>query len=234
LGFSKKPKPEGGVALDIVLYCQTQGRARFTCAQAGCQDCIAALLREHAGLISFVILKQRIGNAEGVDLTQVGRIALWYAIEHYDLDRGVSFSTFAYLTIQHRVWHEIARASKLVGWLEAPPHQDQFEELNAAWQRSQLRGILEEGLAQLTERQRLVVEAYYGWDGEPQTLQEIGDALHLSKRRIGQIRDEALILLRLPGFSIYLRSLYERHNRQDYRKTLDRGWKWQRRYRGRE
>jgi len=50
--------------VEIVLYCQTEGRGRFACAQAGCQDCLNALLREHEKLVHFVIGRQRLGQAE--------------------------------------------------------------------------------------------------------------------------------------------------------------------------
>ncbi len=41
--------------MEIVLYCQTEGR--FACAQAICQNCLNALLREHEKLVHFVICR---------------------------------------------------------------------------------------------------------------------------------------------------------------------------------
>ena len=220
--------------MEIVLYCQTEGKGRFTCAQAGCQDCLNALLREHEKLVHFVIGRQRLGQAEWAELAQVGLIALWYAIEHYDVERGTRFSTYAYRIIQHRLWYAIACASRAAGWLEAPPHQDRIGELNAEWQCAQLRAVLEESLAGLPEQHRQVLELHWGWDGQaPQTFTQIGQDWQLSRQRIQQIHTEALILLRTPGLSIQLRSLSERHNREAYRAALQKNWKWQRRYRGR-
>ena len=221
--------------MDIVLYCQTQGRERFACAQAGCQDCMAALLREHRGLVSYVMRRQRVWLEDWADLTQAGQIGLWQAIRDYDIDRGIRFSTFAYLVIKHRLFREVELASRPAGWLEAPPHQDQIGELNTEWQRAQLRAALEESLAVLPEPKRKVVELHWGWDGSaPQSFTQIGRDWHLSRQRIYQIHSEAMILLRSPGISLCLRSLEERHSREEYRKALRKNWKWQRRYRGRE
>lgn len=221
--------------MDIVLYCQTEGDARFACARAGCQDCMAALLREHKGLISLMLRKQCAGQAEWADLNQIGRMALWYAITHFDLNRGIRFSTFACLVIQHWVWAEVARVSRKAGWLETLPHQDQVDEVNRAWELAQLREALEEGLEELSARQRLVIERHYGWDGSnPQKMDEIGEELGVSGGRVSQIHMEALMLLRRPGLSIQLRSLCERHSREEYRVSLRKNWAWQRMYRGRK
>jgi RNA polymerase sigma factor (sigma-70 family) len=235
LGFERNQNPEGGVAVNIVLYCETKGEERVACAQAGCEDCLAALLRENDLLIYTIISRQWIREAEGKDLRQIGRIAFWYALQHYDPQRGMRFSTFAWMAIRHRVWQAIAQATKLKGWLETPLHQDQIGELNAEWQRVQLRRALEEGLADLSERQRQVIEWYYGWDGaEARTFAEIGRDWQVSRQRIREIHDGALVVLRVPGLSIQLRSLSERHSRAAYRAALQKNCKWQRASRGRK
>ncbi len=220
--------------MTIVLYCETRGEARLVCAQAGCEDCLAAILRENQALICAVIRGQWLGQANGVDLTQVGRIALWYAVRRYDPQRGVRFSTYAWKAIRHRVWQEVARVSKATGWLAAPPHQDQMGELNGEWQRAQVREALTESLMCLSERQRQVIELHYGWQGgAPQSLREIGQAWGVTYQRVSQIHQEALILLRAPSLSIRLRSLAECDGRKDYREALHKNGRWQRRYRGR-
>jgi RNA polymerase nonessential primary-like sigma factor len=52
-------------------------------------------------------------------------------------------------------------------------------------------------LAQLDEKERLIIERRFGLgDEEPQTLAEIGSQLHLSRERIRQIEERALGKLR--------------------------------------
>jgi RNA polymerase sigma factor (sigma-70 family) len=51
----------------------------------------------------------------------------------------------------------------------------------------------------LGERERTVLRARYGFDGPPQTLQEVGSELDLTAERVRQIQEHALQTLRLAG-----------------------------------
>ena len=82
--------------MDIGNGCHSLGVARFVCAQAGCPDCLGTLLRENKGLIHSVIRQQGMIGIEFMDLSQEGRIGLWYAIQHYDPERRTTFSSFAW------------------------------------------------------------------------------------------------------------------------------------------
>jgi RNA polymerase sigma factor (sigma-70 family) len=65
----------------------------------------------------------------------------------------------------------------------------------AVVERTQLSG-LREHCQQLSERERHVVYAHFGLDGEPRTLREIAEELSLSVERVRQIEDAALTRLR--------------------------------------
>jgi DNA-directed RNA polymerase sigma subunit (sigma70/sigma32) len=102
------------------------------------------------------------------------------------------------------------------------------------WQNAQIHEALEEGLSELSEREHLVLSLHYGWDGRPpQSFAEIGEALGLTRQRMHQIHNEALLLLRVPALSIRLRSIYERGSRSDYRQALRQNQEWQHKYRRR-
>jgi RNA polymerase sigma factor for flagellar operon FliA len=60
-------------------------------------------------------------------------------------------------------------------------------------EREQLRGVLAEGIAQLPERERLVMSLYYG---DEMNLKEIGKVLGVSESRICQIHSQALVRLK--------------------------------------
>jgi len=60
--------------------------------------------------------------------------------------------------------------------------------------------VLGQRMSQLEPRERMIVEAHFGLgDREPQTLQQIGDRLGLSRERIRQIESRALDQLRAAG-----------------------------------
>jgi RNA polymerase primary sigma factor len=208
-----------------------QHPADFGCAQAGCRECVERLLEQHARLIPFIVQRQCAGQADYADLIQEGRIGLWQAILHFDPQRGLAFSTLAGVAIRNRVWQAVKRAGRAEGCLEPQRAGDSLPLLLAAWQREQLRQGLEEALSALPERMRQVIERAYGWDGQlPLSLAAIGRQLGLTRERVRQIRNEALGLLRLPVFSLRLRSLCEQDSRTAYRRARQ-GYDAQRRKR---
>ena len=105
--------------MNIVSYCERQGDERLRCAQAGCEDCLSALLRENRNLILAVIHVQYMGQVDDADLEQEGWIGFWQAVKWYDPQRGARFSTFAWLVIRHRIWRTVRRASSVERWQES-------------------------------------------------------------------------------------------------------------------
>jgi RNA polymerase sigma factor (sigma-70 family) len=59
---------------------------------------------------------------------------------------------------------------------------------------------VEKLLSPLDEREREILRLRYGLDrGDPRTLEEVGDVLHLTRERIRQIERQALSKLRHPS-----------------------------------
>ena len=219
----------------ILPYCQSKGVARFACAQAGCAECMEALLGENVGLIWMVMLQQAIGKAEYADLAQEGRIALWQAILHYDPGLGFKFSTYACAAIRHRIWLIVRRSLRVTGWQAWETEGEILEQVIAAWQESQIREALNEELETLPERMRQIVIRYHGLDGNvPQTLTKVGELLGLSHEGVRRLRNEALLLLRMPLCSVRLRCICERQSRAAYRHALRQNRDWQRKRRERK
>jgi RNA polymerase primary sigma factor len=74
------------------------------------------------------------------------------------------------------------------------PHAPQPDALIAA---AQVRRQVGDCLAHLSEREALIIRLRYGLDAdEPQTLQEIGDHLGVSRERVRQLEKQALTKLR--------------------------------------
>lgn len=60
-----------------------------------------------------------------------------------------------------------------------------------------LKETVEEALSSLREREAKILRLYYGLDDqEPMTLEEIGDILGITRERVRQIKEKALIRLR--------------------------------------
>lgn len=70
--------------------------------------------------------------------------------------------------------------------------QDAYERVVDRIAAAELR-LLSDGLP---ERERMILHAHYGLDGEPETLREIATRLELSVERVRQLEERALVELR--------------------------------------
>jgi RNA polymerase sigma factor (sigma-70 family) len=221
--------------MSILPNFHTNQAVDFACAQAGCAVCLEGLLLQHKRLIYVVVRRQYTGKCDYVDLIQAGWIGLWQAILHFDAGRGCTFSTYAWRAIRNQIWLEVERGWKKEGWLEAARAGESLSVIVSTWQQEQVRQAVTEELACLPERLRGVVVQAYGLEGQaPMHLSEIGKQMGVSRERVRQMRNEALVLLRLPALSIRLRSLCERDSRQAYRQVRQVNDGWLRSRRGRK
>ena len=208
----------------ILTGCHSSGVASFACAQAGCPDCLETLLRENEGLVHCIVWQASKGVMEYADLMQEGRIGLWQAIQHYDPGRGRSFGSYAWVAIEWRLWAATENSNQeqndeAEAWLEI------VDEIEEEWWRGQVRqGLLEE-VGRLPARLERLIRLEYGLDGQGwHSLAAIGRLWGISRERVRQLHEDALVRLRLPAWSMQLRSLCEQDSRQAYllARTLNR------------
>lgn len=203
--------------------------ASFGCAQGGCQACLESLLLRHERLIHFMVRRQWPGRVDYADLIQEGRIGLWQAILHYEAERGFAFSSYAGQAIRNRVWNAVKAAGKAEGWLAPEQGWEGLGEVVAAWQAEQCHQAIQAAMRGLGENLRGVIERAYGLDGQPaRNLAAIGREMGVTRERVRQLRNEALGILRLPVYSLRLRSLYERDSRCAYRQARQAQDAWRR------
>ena len=79
-----------------------------------------------------------------------------------------------------------------LGELVADPRA---EDLDDELDRSRCRSVVHRALADLPDRERLVLERHYGLTGPPETLQHIGSDLGLTRERVRQLEAHALATL---------------------------------------
>ena len=194
----------------------------YRTAQAGSPESLDRLLRQHEGLVRQIVAHQQLCGLPFEEALQAGRIGLWRAIEGYDPQRGTRFSTYAYPAIIRQVWGAVRRKcawerrqvpEELLGVYFEASRADEGQK--AEWEavEASLRGMV----AGLPERQAEVIRRRYGLEGGArQTLAEIGGEWGVSRQRVYQVEEAALIWLRQPGHSQALRSLLERHSQGEY------------------
>ena len=228
----------------IVQPMDLESPAVFECAQAGCVQCAEALLRRHEQLVHAVLRRQWRGEVAIADLLQEGRIGLWQAILHFDPHRGFAFSTYAWYAIQHRIRDAVRRERRHRELVEARAQRGSIwaktELLNPLhvaeealwWER--VCATLAEMVARLPEPLQEVVVAYYALDGGPPcTLSALGDWYGVTGEMVRIWRNEALLRLRMPLYSVRLRALCGQDSRQAYARAraLNGAWLGRRRRR---
>jgi RNA polymerase sigma factor (sigma-70 family) len=228
----------------IVHPLDVESPTAFECAQAGCEQCVEALLRRHEKLVHAVLRRQWRGEATVADLLQEGRIGLWKAILHFDPRRGYAFSTYAWYAIQHKMQRAVrrerryrelveARAEKESIWARPEPPNPLYVAEETLW-RERVCATLAEMVAQLPEPLREVVVVYYGLNGGPPcTLARLGSRYGVTGEMARVWRNDALLQLRMPLYSAQLRELCGQDSRQAYARAqaLNAAWlgRWRRR-----
>ena len=182
----------------------------------------AAMARLVEANLRFVVSYAKRYRGHGVsflDLIHEGNLGLMEAARRFDPAHNVKFITYAVWWVRQSMMHVLADSTrafsfppKLFGALHAggPGGEDvSLSEtlgdrlpLNQALVEAELiyQADLDElaaALQDLEGKEQEVVRLRYGLgDGEPQTLQEIGDRLHLSRERVRQIESRAKEKLR--------------------------------------
>lgn len=70
-------------------------------------------------------------------------------------------------------------------------------------QSEDLKIKLYEILSELDEREKIIIECYFGLNGNELTLDEIGETLELTKERVRQIKEKALRKIRNNSLSLF-------------------------------
>ena len=171
-----------------------------------------------------MVRRQVLGCLPFNEALQAGRIGLWRAIQGYDVQRGLTFSTYAWTSIMHHVWQAVkvterhaARRSRHLPLHSLAACALETADPADAWPADSVQAAVWDLVRRLPEPLRLVVVARYGLTGEGLALYSwIGALLGVSGERARQLHIEALLRLRRPAHSQQLRSLLGRHTLADY------------------
>lgn len=214
----------------------------FQQARAGCSVSLNVLMGRHGGLVQAVVRQQVLGDLPFVEALQAGRIGLWRAILGFDPSRGFAFSTYAWPSIQRRVWRAVESHTRFHTSSEMPemllPSLGKGSRASPSplsgpeqvWEAAQVQRALHTLLQRLPPRLRYVIVARYGLNGHsPSFYRQIGAALGICGERARQLHTKALVWLRHPAHSYALRSLLGRHSLADYQQANALAQRWLRR-----
>ncbi len=144
------------------------GATVLACAQAGCQACVERLLRQHAGLVHWVIRRECCSALPYGELLHEGQIALWQAIRHYG-PRAAAWPSRP-TPCPSSATGCVAPGgpgTAAAGQVARRRVPIPAELAAQAWQHQAVRAALREALAYLPERSYHILVAAYGLDGQP-------------------------------------------------------------------
>ena len=163
------------------------------------------LIRSNLRLVVSIAKKHMKPNVSFFEMVSDGNMSLIRAIEKFDFTRGFKFSTYASWAImknyarsipaEHTQMDRFRTGSDEIFSQSSDPRSGGLtDEIVNHKQHEALMGIL----SQLTPRERDIIIARYGLSegAAPQTLEQVGAKLGVTKERIRQLEARALARLR--------------------------------------
>lgn len=142
------------------------------------------------------------------DLISEGSIGLIKAAEKFDPSRGKPFVTFAAPYIRHSIEEAIRKVTGETPVLSTDENlpvgsNNNYTLLNVledkdapkadlVMEQASLSDDLVRAIDVLNEREKAVVQGFFGIEGERKTMAEIGEELGLKRERVRQIRNQAV------------------------------------------
>ena len=176
------------------------------------ESALNKLVRGNLKFVVSIAKKYRDSGVSFSDLIEDGNMGLVKAAQRFDETKGVKFISYAVWWVRRCIQecieqHQVEEAVNADDYtLDHTTEQDfgnaisyddesEFEE---NFMMSQGRkASVEDMLSCLRQRERKILEMYFGLDdGKEKTLDEIGQETKLTKERVRQIKDKALIKLK--------------------------------------
>lgn len=199
------------------LTAEEEGRLALL-AQQGDEAAFHRLACANLGLVVSIAKQYHWRDGELMDLVSEGNIGLLEAVQHYRTDSTARFGSYAAFWVRRRILERITprvdydvmalRPVSLSTPLANGDGESTLEDIlpdgsadlpNRYAERRELYRRLHDAIAQLSERQQLIIALVYGFDGLGEhSLAQV--ASHLSLHRTVVTREHQAALKRLEGF----------------------------------
>lgn len=191
----------------------------------GDQHALSKLIQSNLKFVVSVARQYKGKGVDMEDLVSEGNIGLMKAAAKFDFTRGVRFVNFAVVYVRQAiekainqqgglyqvpkdVKQEVARMQSVPVSVDAPlGHRSNMSLLSVLVNKdapladervhsAAIEEAIEYALATLDDRERRVINAFYGINQEHETMQEIAEDMNLKRERVRQIRDKSVRKLR--------------------------------------
>ncbi len=165
------------------------------------------LTRTNLALVLAMAKRTRLGDIDFAEIVSEGNMALLRAVEKFNVERGFKFSTYACRAILKAFSRAAQKHSKRRQRfpMEYDPDYEKSDWIDTKRNVVQddlvdeLKQIVDRNLADLSNIEQTVIKQRFNWDQQqdsPLTLEEVGRIIGVTKERVRQIQNKALIKIR--------------------------------------
>ena len=165
------------------------------------------LTRTNLALVLAMAKRTRLGDIDFAEIVSEGNMALLRAVDKFNVDRGFKFSTYACRAILKAFSRTAQKHSRhrMRFPVEFEPEQERSDWSNTKRDAVQedivdeLKQVVDRNLAQLSNIEQTVIKQRFNWNqtqDTPLTLEEVGRIIGVTKERVRQIQNKALIKIR--------------------------------------
>jgi RNA polymerase sigma factor (sigma-70 family) len=165
------------------------------------------LVRTNLALVLAMAKRTRLGDTDFAEIVSEGNMALLRAVDKFNVERGFKFSTYACRAILKAFSRTAMKSSRHKSrfpvefepdleksdWTDRK--RDQVEEDCV----DELKQIVDRNLAELSDVEQTVIRRRFNWQQQeenPLTLEEVGKIIGVTKERVRQIQNKALLKIR--------------------------------------
>ncbi len=171
------------------------------------EHCREYLVRTNLALVLAMAKRTRLGDVDFAEIVSEGNMALIRAVDKFSIDRGFKFSTYACRAILKAFSRTAQKSSK---YRSRFPVEFDPELEKSDWSErkhdsveedciDELKQIVDRNLADLSDTEQTVIRRRFNWQDKadsPLTLEQVGRIIGVTKERVRQIQNKALIKIR--------------------------------------
>jgi len=165
------------------------------------------LVRTNLALVLAMAKRTRLGDVDFAEIVSEGNMALIRAVDKFNVDKGFKFSTYACRAILKAFSRTALKHSKhrtrfpveFEPDMEKSDWIDRKRDVVEEDCLDELKQIVNRNLADLSETEQTVLRRRFNWEQKeetPLTLEEVGKIIGVTKERVRQIQNKALLKIR--------------------------------------